>query len=232
MGGNMPDGGAAHAEAAHQQSIVVNRILPADGGEGFKQVDLAGELVGVAVAAVEVKNDRVAGRELTGLRHPFAEEIHLAQLFGAPVEPGIDSPAPREARIVGRRNHQPVGLHRTVDLGDITADHEPGGGCPWCLAVLQLIGALLPLGQENLRLGDIGRVEELVIRERVVDGVAEDLDIGQQRIRVQRLDGLGKAGQARLEFFAIRFGYCDSGRRDGAVLLPRIQRRSCDQGDP
>src|SRR5436190_8733543 len=194
VGCDMPNGGTTHAEAAREQAIVVDGILPADGSQGFKQIHLARELGGVAVAAVEVKNDRVAWGELTGLRHALAEEIHLAQLFGAPVKPGIDSPTPREARVVGGRNHQAVGLHRTVDLGDVTPDHESGCGCPWSFAALEIVGALLTLRQEYLRLGNVGRIEELVIGERVVDSVAKDLDIGKERIPSKRFDGLRKAG--------------------------------------
>ena len=57
-----------------------------------------------------------------------------------------------------------------------------------------MIGALLTLRQEYLRLGNVGRIEELVIGERVVDSVAKDLDIGKERIPSQRFDGLRKAG--------------------------------------
>src|SRR5262245_15395414 len=64
----LPSGRAAHAEAAHDDAVLVNAVLPFHRVERFEQVCFTGELVGVAETPVEVQHDRVARREFTGFR--------------------------------------------------------------------------------------------------------------------------------------------------------------------
>ena len=66
MRAEVPGGGAAHAEAADQGAVLIDGVLALDGVEGFEEIDLAGEAVGVAEAAVEVEHDGVARREFAG----------------------------------------------------------------------------------------------------------------------------------------------------------------------
>ena len=64
MDGELPAGGASHREAPHHQPVLVDRVVSLDVVERLEQVDLAGELVGVAVAAVGMQDERVRRREL------------------------------------------------------------------------------------------------------------------------------------------------------------------------
>ncbi len=91
----LPGRGAAHAEAAHQDAVFVDGVLALDGVQGFEEVHFAGELVGIAEAAVEVKHDGIAGRELAGSALATGDEIDLAQGLVAAVEPGVQTPAMR-----------------------------------------------------------------------------------------------------------------------------------------
>ena len=61
-----PGGRAAHAEAAHQRAVLVDGVLALHGVERFEEIDLAGESIGIAEAAVEVEHDGVARREFAG----------------------------------------------------------------------------------------------------------------------------------------------------------------------
>ena len=61
-----PGGRAAHAEAAHQGAVLVDGVLAFHGVERFEEIDLAGESIGIAEAAVEVEHDGVARGELAG----------------------------------------------------------------------------------------------------------------------------------------------------------------------
>src|ERR1041385_5490032 len=56
----LPRGGAAHAEAAHRDAVLVDGVGVLDGVERFKEIDLAGEAVGVTEAAIKMKDDGVA----------------------------------------------------------------------------------------------------------------------------------------------------------------------------
>ena len=70
----VPDRCAAHAEAAHQNAILVDGILALHGVERFEEVHLPGELAGVAVAAVEVEHDGIARPKFAGIALAVAEK--------------------------------------------------------------------------------------------------------------------------------------------------------------
>ncbi len=85
--GQLPAGGAAHAEAADHHAVFVDGIALADIGHGLEGIDLAGELVGAAVATVEVQYESVLGREFARAGHALAEEAELAKLLPTSVGP-------------------------------------------------------------------------------------------------------------------------------------------------
>ena len=60
----LPARGPAHREAAGDEPVLVDAVVLLDVVEALERVDLAGELVGVAVAAVGVQDERVRRREL------------------------------------------------------------------------------------------------------------------------------------------------------------------------
>ena len=63
MRAEVPGGRASHAETADEDAVLVHSVVPLHVVEGFEQIDLAGQFVGVAVAAVKVQHDRVGWRE-------------------------------------------------------------------------------------------------------------------------------------------------------------------------
>ena len=184
----VPGGGAAHAEAADQDAILVHRIVALDGVERFEEIDFAGELVGVAVAAVEVEHDGVARREFAGGLLAGGEKIDFAEGFVAAVEPRVDAPAMRRGGRIGRRHDQAVGLHALVDLRNVAADYQAGGRRPRRLAGGQLGGAFFALLEQHFGLGDFVGLEEFVVLEGVADGFVVDQDVGQERAGLKFID--------------------------------------------
>src|SRR5690606_17401251 len=131
------------AETAHHDAVLVDRIKLAGMIQGFEQVDLAGELVGAAVAAVGVQDEGAGGGDLAGLLAALVEEGQFAEGFAAAVAPDIEAGG-RTA--VALRHDHAVGLHRAVDLRAVAAHDEALLGGPGRAALLELGGAFEALG--------------------------------------------------------------------------------------
>ena len=129
------------------------------------------------------------------------------------MKPGIQPPGVRRIRRIGGRHHQPVRLHAAVDLRNVAADHQAGGGGPGRLAFGKLRGALLALFQQLARLRNLVRLEELVVLKSVADGFLINEDVGEQRIGFEFGDGSAEMVEAGLQFGAILRGDFDAGRR-------------------
>ena len=71
MNGELPAGRPAHRKPAHDQPVRVDGKLFPHLGQRFQQIDFAGELVRVAVSAVQVEDERIPWRELAGGLRPF-----------------------------------------------------------------------------------------------------------------------------------------------------------------
>ena len=131
MRADVPRGGAAHAEAAVQDAVLVHGILALDGVEGFEKIHFAGELAGIADSG-----RRDAARWCRGARHSptlrcaVGQKIDFAEGFIAAVEPGVQAPAVRRGGRIRRRHDQAVRLHAAVDFGDVAAHHQAGGSGP------------------------------------------------------------------------------------------------------
>ena len=97
----MPRGSAAHAEAADEDAVLIHVEVLLDIGEGFEEVDFAGEGAGVAIAAVEMDDDGVARGELAGVVETVPEEVHFAEGLAAAVKPGVGAPASRSRMLAG-----------------------------------------------------------------------------------------------------------------------------------
>src|SRR6186997_2537653 len=115
----MPDGGAAHAEASNDDAVVVNAIGTLDRIERFKQIYFTRQLIGIAVAAIEMQNDRILRCKLARIALSLAEEIHFAQSFVTPMEPGFKSPRLGRDSRIGWRNNEAIRLYTAVDFRDI-----------------------------------------------------------------------------------------------------------------
>ncbi|SPF50134.1 hypothetical protein SBA4_4260019 [Candidatus Sulfopaludibacter sp. SbA4] len=211
---DVPCGAASHAEAAHQDAVLVDGVAALDGVDGLEQVHLAGHLAGIAEAAIEVQHDGVAGGEFAGIADAVGQEVDLAESFVAAVEPGVQAPAVRRVGRVRGRHHEAVWLHALVDLGDVAAHDQAGSDVPRRLSLGKLGGALLTLLEKGLGLRDLVGVEEFVVLEGVADGLLEDEDVGRQRIAAHLVDGGAQVIEAGLEFGVVRGGQFDPGRRD------------------
>ena len=133
---------------------------------------------------------------------------------------------------VRRRNHQPIRLHRAVDLGDIAAHDQASLAGPWRLTGQQLIGPFEARLQQARGGRHIARDEELAVRKRIVDGARKNLHVREQVLdlrvlaRPQLLDGFFQPRQIALQHFAIRRRNLDPQRRDTANLFRQIIFRS------
>ena len=76
--GVLPARRPAHRKAAGDDAVLVDRIVLLDLLHRLEGVHLAGEAVGVAVAAVEVDHDRIGWHELAFLFQPLIKEAQFA----------------------------------------------------------------------------------------------------------------------------------------------------------
>src|SRR5262249_11702671 len=81
---------AAHREAADDDAVAVDWIILRSVIEGLEGVDLAGEVVSVAVAAIGVQDDRVGRVELARALEPPLDEGEFAERLAATVEPEVE----------------------------------------------------------------------------------------------------------------------------------------------
>ena len=140
----------------------------------------------------------LGGVNSPGVVQAVPEKIDLAQRLVAAVEPGVDAPAMRAVRRVGRRHDQAVGLHAAIDLGDVAARHQAGRRSPRGVARCQGVGALLAHFEQFLRMRDFDRLEKFVVLERDADGFMEDAHVGDGFVVAQFGDGVAEALQAGL----------------------------------
>ena len=126
----LPAGRPTHREAAHRYPILINPAMLADVLQGFEQVHLAGELVGIAVTAVGMQHEGIRRGEFAWRALAAVDEIQLCQCFAPAVQPDVQPVAIRRPGPVARRHHQAVGLHRAVDPGNVAANDRPGVPCP------------------------------------------------------------------------------------------------------
>ena len=89
----LPRRSAAHREAADGDAVFIDAAPLFDRVEGFQDVDLAREFVGVAIAAVRVQDDGVFRRVLAEIAGAVVDEIQLAQRFAAAMKPQVAAEA-------------------------------------------------------------------------------------------------------------------------------------------
>src|SRR3954471_9453322 len=83
----VPGARAAHGEPGHIGTVHVDRIVRFHGGDGFKDIDLATELLGVAEPAIWNESERVARRKLRGTGLALSHEGEFAPLLTAAKSP-------------------------------------------------------------------------------------------------------------------------------------------------
>src|SRR5687767_4374845 len=92
VGGEMPACRPSHREPANHDPVFVDLEAPFDVREGLEQVGLAGELIGVAIAAVGLKHEGVSGHERTAAALDLIQEVYFAQSFAPAVKPDVEAP--------------------------------------------------------------------------------------------------------------------------------------------
>ena len=147
MGSEMTGRRAAHAESTHHDAVRIDLVLALHRVQRFEQVHFAGQLVGVAVATVQVQHDGVGRRKLTRIMLALPEEVDFVQGLAAPMKPGVETPAMGPRGREGRRHNQPIRLHAAIDFRHVAARYQAGRGSPGSGAGCEGIGA------QNGRLG-------------------------------------------------------------------------------
>src|SRR5262249_25700415 len=151
--GELPARRPAHREPAGHEPVLVEPVVLSRVLQTLQRVDLAGELVRVAVPAVGVQDERARRRDDAAGGLLRADEVDLRAQLAAAVPPEVEPVLRLAPEVVARRDEQTVRLHRAVDPRPVAADDVPGRAGPRRLALLQLLRTLEPLGQELLRRG-------------------------------------------------------------------------------
>src|SRR5437879_2107760 len=110
-------------------------------------IDLAGEVVCIAVAAIRVQDEAV-GDEQVLVVLPLLDEAQLRPRFAAAMPPEIEAMTQAQPRHIIRRDDDAVRLDRTIDLREIAARDRPDGGVPGRLTVTQALRPVAPLCQQ------------------------------------------------------------------------------------
>ena len=176
----LPRGGASHAESADHNAVLVDRILRFHCVQGLEQVHFACKLVGVAVAPVKVKHDRVRRREFPGL--PHADRTGSSLRSSVSCRPWNQASS-RHFRSGAKRprNHQSIRLDTLIDFRHIPANDEtrrrrPGRTGP---AASHPRASVLRAASSLARAISSGRKNSLFSSAKL-NGVAEDLNIREQ----------------------------------------------------
>ena len=179
VGAQVPATAAAHREAAQAHAIVVDGVVRFRVGKCLEDVDFAGELEGIAEAAVRVEDDCVGRGELPGTCAALLHELEFAQFVVAAVQPDVE--APFAPRVGGKRlgDDQSVRLHRVVESGDVATHDEAGGARPRHFAVGQLRGAFVASDEQILGGFEFAWLEKDPVLQRPVNGLVIDLHVGE-----------------------------------------------------
>ena len=182
MRAEVPRAGTAHREARVDQPVVVHGIRAACGVERLEDIHLAREFRGVAVAPVGMDDERVGRREFPRAFHPARHEGKLAQRLAASVIPNPSRAWRFVCRALPRSRHDDAeGLHAAINLRAIAAHDEPRLCRPRSLALVQRGGAGLAFAEQRARSGDFLHAIELIVAQRPIHGLVENLHIGNQR---------------------------------------------------
>ena len=129
------------------------------------------------------------------------DEVEFREFFAAAVEPCVETPAVGEVRVEGFGDDEPERLDAAVDFREVAAWDETAGVEPWDFAADEGVETIEAVGELIAGQLDLGGVEEFVVAEGPVDGLVEDLDVGEERegravfeSGAGGLDGVGELG--------------------------------------
>ena len=233
--GELPRGCSAHAEAANDHAVFVDGVEFLRVRQSLDQVDLTGEFVCAAVAAIRMQHERIGRGHIAHLLAPLVDEAQLAQGFAAAMTPGIQS-GWRTAVIL--RNHHAVRLHGAVDFGSITAHDQTFLGGPRYLPVFELLRTLFAFHESFMGGFNFGQFVDLMVLERPVHRLVVDFHIRQQISQPgvpglslhRRINGNPQFRQALRQRLGIRFRHRHAGRRDRAHIVSEIVFGTIGQG--
>ena len=180
MGGEAPARGAAHRETAHDQPVLIYRVLLAHALERLEQVHFAGKPVGVAVATIEMQHERVWRCEFARRSLALVDERQFRQSLAPAVEPEVQPVAVRARRLIGSRHDQTIRLNRAVNLRHVAPRDEPGRIRPGSETAAQRSGPLHPLLQQRSRDLDLVGLVEFIVSQRPIHRLVIYLYVRQQ----------------------------------------------------
>jgi hypothetical protein len=236
--GEMPARRPAEREAADDEAVVVDGKTAGEIGERLPGVGFAGEPRAVAIPAVGMEDQGVGGRELARASGSIGEERQFAQFLAAAVEPEVDPVPVGAGGFVGGGDHDAVGLHRTVDVGDVAERHGSRPGEPGGAAFAEGGGAFEAFPELNLGGPHFVGGVEFVVTERPVDRLVEDPEVGEAgeeggfagQIATELVDLRAEPGHAGRKAAAVVLGNRDTGRRHGTNLVGEVVRRTVGAG--
>src|SRR5688572_19357295 len=124
----LPAGRPAHRETRHHHPILVDGILLLHRIEHLKQIDLAGELVCIAISAIEIDDKLIARGGLAA-----GDKLGLHQILAAAMTEKVEPEFAVGPWLITLRHSHHIGLNRTVYPGDIPA--RAAFAHPWRFAL-------------------------------------------------------------------------------------------------
>ena len=94
---------------------LIDAILLLRVGERLEYIDLPRELEGVRVPTEGVQDQYVGRCDLPHLRHPAVDELQLADILPATVEPQVEAMLSAGVEVVTVGNHEPIRLDGVVE---------------------------------------------------------------------------------------------------------------------
>ena len=184
-----------------------------------------------------MEDQAVVGRELADVLATLAEEGEFAQGLAATVTPEVETH--QRPGVIVRDDHA-VRLDRSVDLRLVPAHDQAGLAGPRGLASEERGGAGLALDDQIVGGLEFALVEILIVATGPIDGLVEDLNVGQKLFQSRVLslglgsgvDGRTKLGELLGECDLLRLGQCHGlvGRRNRPDGGGNIILRTVGQG--
>ena len=89
--------------------------------EGFERINFSGKLVRIAVAAIRMQHESIGRSEFSPIFLAVSDEAEFAEFVVPSMKPKVQPMIPALSGMVRVRNHQPIRLHRAVQLRLVTA---------------------------------------------------------------------------------------------------------------
>ena len=81
----------------------------------FEGIHLSRQFLAIAIAAIGMEHEGIAGGELPGRPLTITQEVEFGEGFSASVEPEVETMRMRTGALEAGRHHQSVGLHAAVE---------------------------------------------------------------------------------------------------------------------